>query len=96
MYNFYRMQMEVIRQADGTYARPVLQLCWKKPIVDDNGEPIPPYVENGITDIVLAEHTELQSLIEQATALVVPVAISKLNAPISTQPMPETQIESTP
>lgn len=82
------MQMEVIRQADGTYIRPVLQLCWNKPVVDNNGAPIPPYVENGITDIVLADHPELQSLIEQATALAVPITISKLSAPIS-NPIPE-------
>ena len=87
-YNFYRMQMEVLRQSDGTHIRPVLQLCWKKPIVDNNGDPIPPYVEHGITDIVLAEHPELQSLIEQATDLAVPITISKLNTPIS-NPIPE-------
>ena len=82
-YSFFRVQMEIVRQEDGTYSRPVLQLCWKKPILDNNGEPIPPYVEHGITDIVLAEHPELQLLIEQATALAVPITISKLNAPIS-------------
>ena len=87
-YSFFRMQMEVVRQEDGIYTRPVLQLCWNKPVVDDNGEPIPPYVEQGITDIVLAEHPELQSLIEQATALAVPITISKLNTPIS-NPIPE-------
>lgn len=87
-YSFFRMQMEVVRQEDGTYSRPILQLCWKKPVVDGNGSPIPPYVEHGITDIVLAEHPELQSLIEQATDLAVPITISKLNTPIS-NPIPE-------
>lgn len=89
-YSFFRMQMEVVRQSDGTYSRPVLQLCWKKPIVDENGDPIPPYVENGITDIVLADHPELQSLIEQATALAVPVAVAKLSIPTPLfNPIPE-------
>lgn len=82
-YSFFRMQMEVVRQPDGTHTRPILQLCWQKPALDNNGDPIPPYVEHGITDIVLAEHPELQSLVEQATALAVPIAINKLNTPIS-------------
>lgn len=70
---FYRMQLEVVfDQATGEYSRPVLQLCWQKPLS------IPPYMENGITDITLSEYPELKALIEQATALAVPIAWEKL------------------
>lgn len=70
---FYRGQFNVIyNEATGEYLRPVLQLCYVKPLS------IPPYAEYGITDIVLADHPEIQQLIEQATALAVPIAISKI------------------
>lgn len=78
MYNFYRMQMDTTENPDGTYSRDVLQLCYKKPIVDNLGNPKSPYVEMGILDINLIEYPELKALIEQATNIAVPIALDKL------------------
>lgn len=77
-HTFFRVQMEIVRQPDGTFTRPILQLCWHKPLLDENNIPIPPYVTNGITDIVLEEHPELQALVESATNLAVPIALEKI------------------
>lgn len=78
---FFRMQMEIVRNPDKTYSREVLQLCWHRAIVDEFGEPVPPFVENGFTDIILSEHPELQTLVESATSLAVPIAVQKINNP---------------
>jgi len=76
-YRFFRVQIEVTEEN----TRPVLQLCYQKPI------PNPPYVEIGITDIVLSDHPELQALVEQATGLAVPIALNKLlNPPTPSEP----------
>lgn len=89
MYNFFRMQMDSTENPDGTYSRDTLQICYKKPIVDENGDPKSPYVELGILDINLSEYPDLKAFIESATALAVPIAIDKLNAPQISNPIPE-------
>lgn len=71
-YSFFRFQMDIKANEDGTYSRDVLQLCWQKPME------LPPYVGMGIVDINLAEYPKLKALIEQATALSVPIALEKL------------------
>ena len=78
---FYRVQMDIVRQPDGNHIRNILQLCWERPVLDENNNPISPFVERGITDLVLSEHPELKALVEQATALAVPLAIAKINEP---------------
>jgi len=76
-YRFFRVQIEVTKEN----TRPILQMCYQKPI------PNPPYVEFGIVDIVLANHPELQSLVEQATGLAVPIALGQLlNPPDTLEP----------
>lgn len=78
MYNFYRIQMDTTENPDGTYSRDILQLCYKKPILDNLGSPKSPYIEMGILDINLSEYPELKALVESATALAVPIALDKL------------------
>lgn len=80
-YNFFRMQMDTTQNPDGTYSRDILQICYKKPIVDENGELKPPYVESGILDINLSEYPDLKALVEEATNLAVPIALDKLLNP---------------
>lgn len=81
--SFFRMQFDVkFDSSTREYTRPTLELCYQKPI------PHPPFVENGIITIILSEYSDLKTLVEQATALAVPIAISKLNKPISS-PIPE-------
>lgn len=77
------MQFDVkFNPATGEYTRPTLDLCYQKPI------PNPPYVENGIVTLTLAEHTDLKALIEQATGLAVPIAIDKIfNPPTPPEPV---------
>lgn len=81
-YRFFRVQFDVVfDEATGEHTRPILQLCYQKPI------PNPPYVESGIVDIVLADHPELQTLVEQATGLAVPITLNKLlNPPAPPEP----------
>lgn len=80
------MQMNTTENPDGTYSRDTLQICYKKPIVDENGEPRSPYVKMGILDINLSEYPDLKALVEQATNIAVPIALDKLE---NTNNMPE-------
>jgi hypothetical protein len=81
-YRFFRVQCDsFFNEETGEHTRPVLQLCYQKPI------PSPPYVDTGIIDITLVEHPELQALVEQATGLAVPIALDKLLNP-PTPPIP--------
>lgn len=72
------MQMDTTEKPDGTYSRDVLQLCYKKPIMDEQGNPKSPYVELGILDINLSEYPDLKALVESATDLAVPIALEKI------------------
>ena len=80
---FFRVQMDIKRQPDGSYARDILQLCWERPVLDENNNPVSPFVERGITDLLLADHPELKQKIEEATFMAVPLAITKINTPIT-------------
>lgn len=75
------MQMDTTENPDGTYSREILQICYKKPIIDENGNPKSPYVESSIVNINLIEYPDLKALIEQATALAVPIALEILSSP---------------
>lgn len=75
------MQMDTVENPDGSYSRDTLQICYKKPIVDENSNPKSPYVDLGILDINLSEYPDLKALVEQATALAVPIALEILSNP---------------
>lgn len=79
-YNFFRCQMELDSNGQGD----IFQLCWKKPIVDEQGIPKDPYVEIGIFDLDLSSNTEVKEALGQVLSLAIPLATEALNTPPET------------